>query len=377
MITGALLDCGADRDLVVRAMKSVVGAPKISTVTRCGVRAISVKTRATKTHRTLPEVLARCDQADAPPEALALAHRAFSRIGAAEERVHGAHTHFHEVGADDAVADVVGACTALQTLGVDGVAVLPVTLGRGTVGGAHGTYPVPAPATLNIFAGTDISTKAGEEEGELCTPTGAALLAEFVTLQEPDIGPYKILAVGYGAGSRDSPGTPNVLRAMVVETTAPAMDRDAVDVLETNVDDVSGEVIAHTITRLMDAGARDASAVPCIMKKGRPGYLVRVICAPETSAGLSELMARELGTLGIRCAPAVHRFVADRTTIEVGVTFAGQHRKMPVKCGWIRGTVYTLKPEFEPAREWAAEMDLPVRDVLQAVAEAGWQAVRN
>jgi len=320
-------------------------------------------------------VLARCDQADASPEALAMAHRVFSRIGAAEEKVHGAHTHFHEVGADDAVADVVGACTALQTLGVGGVAVLPVTLGRGTVGGAHGTYPVPSPATLNILAGTGISTKAGEEEGELCTPTGAALLSEFVTLQEPDIGPYKILAVGYGAGSRDSPGTPNVLRAMVVETTAPAMPRDSVDVLETNLDDVSGEVIAHTITRLMDAGARDASAAPCIMKKGRPGYLVRVICTPATSAVLSELMARELGTLGIRCTPAVHRFIADRTTLEVEVTFAGQRRKMPVKCGWIRGRVYTLKPEFEPARAWAAEMDIPVRDVLQAVAGAGWQAV--
>jgi len=377
MIIGALLDCGADRDLVVRAMESVTGAPKISTVTRCGVRAISVKTRATKTHRTLLEVLARCEQADAPPEALAMAQRIFGRIGEAEEKVHGAHMHFHEVGADDAVADVVGACTALHSLGLRGVAVLPVTLGRGTVGGAHGTYPVPAPATVNVFAGAGISTKTGDEGGELCTPTGAALLAEFVTLQEPDIGSYKIQAVGYGAGSRDSPGTPNVLRAMVVETTEPAMDRDSVDVLETNVDDVSGEVIAHTITRLMDAGARDASAVPCIMKKGRPGYLVRVICKPETSAGLSELMARELGTLGIRCTPAVHRFVADRTTLEVEVTYYGQRRKMPVKCGWIRGRAYSLKPEFEPARAWAAEMDVPVRDVLQVVTEAGWQAVRN
>ena len=375
MIIGALLDCGADRDLVVRAMESVTGAPTISTVTRCGVQGISVKTRATKTHRTLLEVLARCEQADAPPEALAMAQRVFGRIGAAEEQVHGEHTHFHEVGADDAIADVVGACTALHSLGVGGVAVLTVTLGRGSIRGAHGTYPVPAPATVNVFAGTDISTKAGQEEGELCTPTGAALLAEFVTLQEPDIGPYKIHAVGYGAGSRDSPGTPNVLRAMVVETTEPAMPWDSVDILETNVDDVSGEVIAHTITRLMDAGARDASAVPCIMKKDRPGYLVRVICTPETSAGLSELVARELGTLGIRCTPAVHRFIADRTTLEVEVTFAGQHRKMPVKCGWIRGRAYTLKPEFEPARAWAVEMDLPVRDVLQAVTDAGWQAI--
>jgi pyridinium-3,5-bisthiocarboxylic acid mononucleotide nickel chelatase len=377
MIIGALLGCGADRDLVIRAMKSVAGTPKISTVTRRGIRGIAVKTRAAKTHRTLSEVLARCEQADAPREALAMARRVFGRIGSAEKTVHGKQAHFHEVGADDAVADVVGACTALGSLEIDGVAVLPVTLGRGTVRGAHGTYPVPAPATVGILAGTGISAKAGEEEGELCTPTGAALLAEFATLQEPDIGQYKILAVGYGAGSRDSPGAPNMLRAMIVKTTAPAMNGDSVDILETNVDDVSGEVIAHAITRFMDAGALDASVVPCTMKKGRPGYLVRVICTPETSAGLAELVARELGTLGIRCTPAVHRFVADRTTMDVEVTFDGHHRKMPVKCGWIRRRIYTIKPEFGPAREWAEEMDVPVRDVLQVVTEAAWQVIQD
>jgi uncharacterized protein (TIGR00299 family) protein len=377
MVIGALLGCGADRDLVVRAMRSVVGEPVISTVTRCGITGIAVKTRAKKTSRTLPEVLARCDTADASPEALTMAHRVFERIGAAEEDVHGKHTHFHEVGADDAVADVVGACTALHSLGVDGVAVLPVTLGRGTTKGAHGTYPVPAPATVRILAGTGIAATAGTEEGELCTPTGAALLAEFLTLQEPEIGPYTILAVGYGAGCRDTPGIPNVLRALVVTTAAGTMPQDSVDVLETNVDDVSGEVIAHTITRLMDAGARDASAIRCIMKKGRPGYLIRVICMPDTSTSLAEIMARELGTLGIRCTPAVHRFVADRTTGEVAVTLNGTRRKMPVKCGWIRGRVYTLKPEFEPAREWAAELGVPVRDVLRVVTEAGWQSVRQ
>ncbi len=377
MVTGALLDCGADRDLVIRAMKSVVGAPRISTVTRCGVRGIAVKTRATKAHRTLKEVLARCGQADAPPEALAMAHRVFGRIGAAEERVHGAHTHFHEVGADDAVADVVGACTALDSLGIGGVAVLSVTLGRGTVRGTHGTYPVPAPATVNILAGTNISTKAGEEEGELCTPTGAALLAEFVTLQEPDIGPYKILAVGYGAGSRDTPGTPNVLRAMIVETTASEMPRDSVDVLETNVDDVSGEVIAHALAQFMDAGARDASAIPVIMKKGRPGFLVRVICGEDASVLMAELMARELGTLGIRCTPAVHRFIAKRTIEEIEVEINGQKRKMPVKCGWLNNEIYTLKAEFGDARDWAAELGIPVRDVLRLIENAARTGIQK
>ena len=304
-----------------------------------------------------------------------MARRVFTRIGAAEERVHGARTHFHEVGADDAVADVVGACTALCSLGVGGVAVLPLTLGRGTAQGSHGTFPLPAPATLHILEGTGIPTRLGDEEEELCTPTGAALLAEFVSVQEPSLGPYTIGAVGYGAGTRDPPGTPNVLRAMVVGTAAAGMPQDCVDVLETNVDDVSGEVIANAIGRLMDAGARDASAIPSIMKKGRAGHLIRVICSGDKTAGLAGMMARELGTLGVRCTPAVHRFVAERTEEEVEVAINGQRRTLPVKCGWMGGRIYTLKPEFGPARAFAADLGIPVRDVLQAVTGAAWAKV--
>jgi uncharacterized protein (TIGR00299 family) protein len=377
MITGALLGCGADRELVARAMRSVVGEPVISTVTRCGIHAIKVETRASPSRRTLEEVLARCAEADAPREAKAMAARVFQRIGRAEERVHGARTHFHEVGADDAVADVVGACTALHSLGVGGVAVLPVVLGRGTVQVTHGNYPVPAPATVHILEGTDIPTRLGDEDGELCTPTGAALLAEFVSLRTDDLGAYTIRAVGYGAGTRDPKTTPNVLRAMVVETGEGPMPQDRVDVLETNVDDVSGEVIAGAMERLMDAGARDVSAIPSLMKKGRAGHLVRVICTPDTTTALAGLMARELGTLGIRCTPAVHRFVAERTVEQAGVILNGQRRLLPFKCGRMGGRVYTLKAEFEPARQCAAELDLPVRDVLQAVTEAGWALVRQ
>jgi uncharacterized protein (TIGR00299 family) protein len=375
MITGALLACGADEKQVARAMGSVVKEPVISTVTRCGITAIRVDTQATPARRTLAEVLARCDEADTSPEAKALARRVFERIGAAEEKVHGSRTHFHEVGADDAVADVVGACTALCSLNVSGVAVLPLTLGRGTRQGSHGEFPLPAPATLRILEGTGIPTRLGDEEGELCTPTGAALLAGFVSVQEPALGPYTIGAVGYGAGARDPPSIPNVLLAMVVETAAAAMPQDCVDVLETSVDDVSGEVIANAIERLMDAGARDAGAIPSIMKKGRPGHLIRVICSGDKTAGLAEMMARELGTLGIRCTPAVHRFVAERTEEAVGVTINGQQRTLPVKCGWMGGRIYTLKPEFGPAREFAAELGIPVRDVLQAVTGAAWASI--
>jgi uncharacterized protein (DUF111 family) len=160
---------------------------------------------------------------------------------------------------------------------------------------------------------------------------------------------------------------------MLVETreTGAALSQDTVDLLETNVDDVSGEVIAHALERFMEAGARDASAVPVIMKKGRPGLLIRVISLPETSAKLAEIMALELGTLGIRCIPMIHRFIADRTVEEIDVEINGETRKMPVKLGWIHGRIYLLKVEFGPARSWACELGLPVRDVIRAIEAAG------
>jgi uncharacterized protein (DUF111 family) len=196
------------------------------------------------------------------------------------------------------------------------------------------------------------------------------------------LGAYTIRAVGYGAGTRDPPHTSNVLRAMIVEMagesgTPGGLPEDTVDILETNVDDVSGEVIAHAIARFMETGARDASAIPIIMKKGRPGFLIRVISLPAVSVQLAELMARELRTLGIRCIPAVHRFIADRTIEEVEIEIAGKLGKIPVKYGWMHGSVYTLKAEFEPAQEFAAETGLPVREVLRIVEERAWERVRK
>jgi uncharacterized protein (TIGR00299 family) protein len=370
MITGALLACGADEKTVAAAMGAAVADPGIGTVTRAGIRAVKVHTKATPAHRTLADVERRLDEAAprVPAGALAMSRRVFARMNAAEETVHGAHVHFHEVGADDAIADVIGACTALATLKVDGVAVLPVAVGSGTVTSAHGTMPVPAPATAEILKNSGLAVLAGTGDGELCTPTGAALLAEFSTISPKDLGAYTILATGYGAGTRDPKDSPNVLRVMLAETATAA--EDTVDILETNVDDVSGEVIGEALNRLMAAGARDASAAPILMKKGRPGYLVSVIAMQKDSPALAEKMAEELGTLGVRCLPAVHRFVAGRTTGTVEVTIAGHTKHIPVKYGLIRGKVYTAKPEFDSANAWAKELGLPVREVLRAIATA-------
>ena len=379
MIIGALLDCGADKNCVIKAMQSVIAEPQISGVTRAGIKALKVDSCATPVPRTLSEVLKRLDDvsSDLTPEVIAMAKRVFHHINDAEENVHGVRTHFHEVGADDAIADVIGACTALQSLGVDGVTVMPIALGRGTAIGSHGSFPIPAPATAAILSGSGLLTCQGKEEGELCTPTGAALLAEFSTIPATELGTYTIMKVGYGAGTRDYTRTPNVIRAMIIETTSDtgAFSQDSVDILETNVDDISGEIIADAITRFLKNGARDASATPIIMKKGRPGFLIRVICTCTESGELAELMARELGTLGIRRIPAVHRFIAERTIEHIDVEIAGKHRAIAVKFGRMHGEIYSLKPEFDQARDWATELGIPVREVLKAIEYAGWKSV--
>jgi pyridinium-3,5-bisthiocarboxylic acid mononucleotide nickel chelatase len=370
MLVGGMLAAGADRDAVRRAMASVVAEPEIGFADRAGIRAVRIRTHAGRTTRTLDEVLARVAGADASAAAIALAVRVFRRLHGAEAQIHGSeHVHFHEVGADDAIADVLGAATALLSLGIEGVAVMPVPLGQGAIAGAHGIYPLPAPATLALLAGADVEVRLEPEaDGELVTPTGAALLAEIQTLSWRTLGPFRIVATGYGAGSRDPPGRPNVLRVLVVETELP--HEDYVEVLETNVDDATGEVLSHALVRLMEEGARDAQALPALMKKGRMGYLVRVVCCPGDGPALARVLALELGTLGVRSTPHVHRLVAERTVEPVEVTIGTETRVIDVKRGRLDGKVYTCKPEFEQVKTWARELGLPLREVALAVEEA-------
>jgi pyridinium-3,5-bisthiocarboxylic acid mononucleotide nickel chelatase len=375
MVTGALLSLGADRELVAEAMRSVVREPSFYNVDRAGIQAVRVETHAAKTTRTLDQVLERVKAARAPESAIEMAIRVFQRISSAENSIHGSGTHFHEVGADDAIADVIGACTALYYLNPDGVAVAPVNLGGGIVTGTHGTMPVPAPATVAILQGSELAVIMGNPgDGELCTPTGAALLAEFRTMEKQGIGPSVVSGVGYGAGSRDPAVIPNVLRVVLLGTPG-NLAGDVVDILETNVDDTSGEVIGHAITMLMNAGARDASAIPCIMKKGRGGYLIRVICLEEDSGRLAGVMASELGTLGVRCITSVHRFIAVRTVERVKLTIGGATIGVPVKCGWMGDRCYTLKAEFDEARTAAEKLGLPVREIIRLVEERARETI--
>ncbi|NLX48812.1 MAG: nickel pincer cofactor biosynthesis protein LarC [Methanospirillum sp.] len=370
MLVGGLLAAGGDREAVRRSMASVVADPEFGYADRAGIRGVRVLTRAGPSRRTLEEVLVRVSGADAPGEAIALAVRVFRRLAAAEASVHGDdQVHFHEVGADDAIADVLGAATALLSLGVDGIAVMPVPLGPGTTDAAHGAYPLPAPATVALLAGTGMEVRfVPDADGELVTPTGAALLAEFVTTSWRQLAPFTILSAGYGAGSRDPPGRPNVLRALVVETAH--THGDYVEVLETNVDDVTGEVMGNALARVMEEGALDAQAIPALMKKGRMGYLVRVVCPPADGPALARILAEELGTLGVRSVPFVHRLVAERSIEPIEVTIGSETRLIDVKRGRIAGRTFTSKPEFEQLRAWAEETGLPLREVARAVERA-------
>ncbi len=380
MILGALLDLGVLHDPVRQAMSSVVACPEIIPVQRRGIRALAIQTHAGPAHRSLSEVISIVRRSDTNDTAIQMAERIFKRIAIAEEQVHGHQSHFHEVGADDAIADIIGVCTAFTLLAPDCVEILPVAVGGGEVQMAHGIYPVPAPATLAILNHSELSIRLGTDtDGELCTPTGAAILAEFRSLS-PQIPHQKglIIATGYGAGKRDTVDRPNVLRAILLDTRsessgipADSEEEGVVEILETNVDDVSGEVIGFTIARLIKEGARDACAIPCTMKKGRPGHLIRVISRPSDSTRLAGIMADELGTLGIRCIPAIHRFVAEREirTVFIADRDTGSLTPFPVKAGFIGERLYLCKAEYEDARAYAEKTKIPLRIVIRMIEE--------
>lgn len=375
MIVGSLLDLGADRSQVLGAMSSVVGAPGVRKVKRKGIEAVLVDSCATVEPRTLERVIERVNASDAPRDARDMAVRIFQRMANAERRIHGEMLHFHEAGADDAVAEVVGACVALTSLHVDRVSVLPVAVGSGSVQTSHGRLPVPVPAVGEIFRDSPLTMVMGGGEGELCTPTGAAILAEFSMLTPGAHIGGRVVGTGYGAGSRDDPDVPNVLRAMLMEADHTFGTHDQVDILETNVDDTPGEVIAYTIERLMGAGALDASAIPLLMKKGRPGFLIRVICSPSHTSDLADLMARELGTLGIRWLPSIHRFIFVRSIEKLPVIIRGEQRTIDVKCSWRNGQLASIKPEYDQCRVWAEALNIPLREVNRMVSETAWRTL--
>ncbi len=318
-------------------------------------------------HRSYREVVDVVEGMGLPDDVRDDALAIFETLGTAEAAVHGTdldETHFHEVGADDAIADVVGACLLLDDLGVERVATTPLSAGGGEVEMSHGTYPVPAPAVVEIAEGADWALRGGPVDTELLTPTGAAVLARFADGVD-DLPSMEVTASGYGAGSKSFPDRPNVLRALVGESDGDLV-RDEITVLETNVDDVPPEVLGDLQRSLADAGARDVSILPATMKKARPGHLVKVICKPADAERVARRLAEETGTLGVREHGAGHRWIAHREIETVAIGVEDETYPVDVKIASDdAGTVFDVSAEYDDAAAVAEETGMAVRDVMR------------
>jgi uncharacterized protein (TIGR00299 family) protein len=307
MILGALVDAGLPfarlEELPERLGLPGVGLER-KEARRGAFRACQVVVRVAaerQPHRHLKDVRAIIEKADLPAAVRTRAIEVFSRLATAEAGVHGTSiekVHFHEVGAADALVDIVGGCLGLEELGIAEVYASALAVGSGTVVAEHGVLPVPAPATARLLAHSQAPIDPTPLEGERLTPTGAALLTTWVGTWGPP-PPYRLLHEGVGAGGRDPADRPNVLRLFVGETDLPATRR-TVTVLETAIDDASPQVVAHVLARLLAEGARDAFTTAIGMKKGRPGVLVTALCDPAEAGRLSALLLRETPTIGLR-----------------------------------------------------------------------------
>ena len=290
----------------------------------------------------------------------------FNRIAVAEGKIHGMppeQVTFHEVGAVDSIVDVVGACIALEMLGKPRVLAGPVVEGTGWVECAHGRLPVPVPATLEILGARRVPFTQCEEPHELITPTGAALLAEFAESFEP-MQNLVAAKIGYGLGVRENKTRPNLLRACLGEAAAGGgWEMDTVAVLETNLDDISPEILGHFVERALAEGALDVFHTPIQMKKNRPGVLLTVLCATADADKFTELMLRETTTFGVRRYTVERRkLVREFTTVK---TVYGE---VAVKLGKLGGKILQAAPEFESCRKLAAQKNIPLKQIYEAAA---------
>lgn len=377
MILGSLIDLGADGRRIVSILESTIGVSvTVGAVTKRGIRAVDVQVRVRGENYARPytELLETIERASLPETVRKDALGVFAILAGAESKVHGEPMeglHFHEVGQDDALADVIGTCLALSELKAGSVLSTPINVGGGQVHSAHGTCPVPAPATLEILTQSGLPFY-GRGNRELLTPTGAAILAHF-TRPVDHIPLGKALATGYGAGDADTE-QPNVLRALLMDLETES-GGDRVDILETNLDDIPGEILGALFDRLMSLGARDVSVSPLTMKKGRPGHLVRVVTSPERSHDLAREIMKQTGSLGIRVLPCVHRYTAERRMRSVPLASGNVTTEIPVKIAFDQnGEILNVSPEYEDCLSFAERADLPLREVMRKAQAEAWRA---
>ena len=362
MILGALMDAGLSPD-DLRERLSALRLPgwrlNVQRIVKHGLAAISVEveSEAESAERTLGDIEALIANGALPERDRTLALRIFRRLAEAEAQVHGVspeEVHFHEVGAVDAIVDVVGAVSGLSLLGVERVHVSPLPLGRGFVHAAHGLLPLPGPAVIELLRGVPVVGR--ETEGETVTPTGAAILTTLAASYGA-LPPFTIQHVGYGAGRREA-DYPNMLRVLIGETEIEA-NVEWLVLLETNIDDLNPQVYDHVMNRLFGAGALDVWLAPVHMKKNRPGVLVSVLCQAANEAALTEILFRETTTLGLRRQMTERRRLP-REIREVQTRF-GPAR---VKVAFADGQVLRAVPEYDDCKHLAEANGVPLREVL-------------
>lgn len=368
MLLGALIDAGVSADDLRGDLARLPLADyelRAERVTKRGIAAtqVTVETGHSHAHRGLHDILAIIARADLPEPVKETAARVFTRLGEAEAKVHGTtveQVHFHEVGAVDAIVDVVGACCGLHRLGITEVYASALPLGGGWVESAHGRLPVPAPATAELLRG--VPAYGGPVEAELVTPTGAAIITT-VCRQFGAMPPMTVQAIGWGAGGRELPH-PNVLRLFVGEAAA-ALPEQRLAVIETNLDDMNPEFFDHLMERLFAAGVLDVFYTPIVMKKSRPGTLVSVLAEPGLTTVVSDILFRETTTLGVRVMEVARRCL-DREWREVETRYG----RVRVKMGLIGTEVVTSAPEYEDCKRLARERGVPVKAVYEAAKTA-------
>jgi pyridinium-3,5-bisthiocarboxylic acid mononucleotide nickel chelatase len=367
MALGSLLDAGADLVEVHQLLDRLPvrgWSIEVDHVLRAGLGATHVDVVANEDGvvRTFSHIAGLIEEARLPDRVRDRALATFTALAEVEGRLHGrpaAQVHFHEVGGLDAIVDIVGTCSALEVLDIDDVYASAVATGTGVVRTLHGVYPNPSPAVVELLRGAP--TYGRDVAVELTTPTGAALLAALAK----EFGPLPLMTIGstgFGAGTAELDGMPNVTQVVLGEVVAGAVDtRQPLVLVEANLDDATGETLAHTLGALLDAGAQDAWIAPIVMKKGRPAHTVSALCDTATADAVAATLARETGTLGVRRVE-VDRWAASRRIDEVDVD------DQPVRVKVSPGRV---KAEHDDAVRASRRTGVPLREVVRR-AEQAW-----
>ncbi len=366
MALASLVDAGADLEAVVEVLRGLpIEGWHISAepVLRCGIAATYVNVEADETGvvRTYAHIAGVLTEARLPERVRQRALATFAVLAEVEGRLHRrppSQVHFHELGGIDAIVDIVGTCTALELLGIDEVHASPVATGTGMIRSSHGALPNPAPAVVELLRGAP--TYGRDLQVELTTPTGAALLAALAVGWGP-MPPMRIEVSGFGAGTRDIDGLPNATQVVVGQSTL--AEGAAIEslvstgyptvLLEANLDDATGEVLAHTVLELLAAGAKDAWITPMIMKKGRPAHVVSALCDPALADHVVKVLMSETGSLGVR-AQTLTRWLARRQMEEVEVD------GFPVR---VKVSPGRIKAEYDDVARVARRVGRPIREI--------------